>query len=248
MAPQRLPRLMTRRGSWRFEYPHRPPGTPTDVAVTKARGADEFVPAEADLPTLKRAAASCRGCELYKNASQTVFGDGDQHARIMLVGEMPGDREDREGRPFVGPAGRLLAKALAEAEIDRSNAYVTNVVKHFKFTERGKRRIHQTPTRTEVVACRPWLVAELDLLEPEVLVCLGATAAKAIFGPSFRLTRHRGELLPAPELDGTPWAENEGVRVVATVHPSAVLRTRNDRAAMYAEMVEDLRVAASALR
>ncbi|HSJ60518.1 MAG TPA: UdgX family uracil-DNA binding protein [Jiangellaceae bacterium] len=216
--------------------------------MTKARGADEFVPAEADLPTLKRAAASCRGCELYKNASQTVFGDGDQHARIMLVGEMPGDREDREGRPFVGPAGRLLAKALAEAEIDRSNAYVTNVVKHFKFTERGKRRIHQTPTRTEVVACRPWLVAELDLLEPEVLVCLGATAAKAIFGPSFRLTRHRGELLPAPELDGTPWAENEGVRVVATVHPSAVLRTRNDRAAMYAEMVEDLRVAASALR
>jgi DNA polymerase len=161
---------------------------------------------------------------------------------------MPGDREDREGRPFVGPAGRLLAKALAEAEIDRSSAYVTNVVKHFKFTERGKRRIHQTPTRTEVVACRPWLVAELDLLEPEVLVCLGATAAKAIFGPSFRLTRHHGELLPAPELDGTPWAGNEGPGIVATVHPSAVLRTRNDRATMYAEMVEDLRVAASALR
>jgi DNA polymerase len=218
------------------------------MAVTKARGAGEFVPAEADLSTLKQAAASCRGCELYKNASQTVFGDGDQRAKMMLVGEIPGDKEDREGRPFVGPAGRLLAKALEEAEIDRSSAYVTNVVKHFKFTERGKRRIHQTPTRTEVVACLPWLVAELDLVEPGVLVCLGATAAKAIFGPSFRLTRHRGELLPAPELDGTSWAENEGLRVVATVHPSAVLRTRNDRATMYAEMVEDLRVAASALR
>jgi DNA polymerase len=218
------------------------------MAVTKARGAEEFVPAKVDLPTLKQAAESCRGCELYKNATQTVFGDGDPHAQIMLVGEMPGDREDREGRPFVGPAGRLLAKALEEAEIDRSSAYVTNVVKHFKFTERGKRRIHQTPNRTEVVACRPWLVAELDLLEPEVLVCLGATAAKAIFGPSFRLTRHRGELLPPPELDGTPWTGNDGPRVVATVHPSAVLRTQSDRATMYAELVEDLRVAASALR
>jgi DNA polymerase len=218
------------------------------MAVTKAPGAEGFIPAEADLPTLKQAAESCRGCELYKNATQTVFGDGDPHAQIMLVGEMPGDREDTEGRPFVGPAGRLLAKALEEAEIDRSGAYVTNVVKHFKFTERGKRRIHQTPNRTEVVACRPWLVAELDLLEPEVLVCLGATAAKAIFGPSFRLTRHRGELLPAPELDGTPWIGNEGPRVVATVHPSAVLRTQSDRATMYAKMVEDLRVAASALR
>lgn len=218
------------------------------MAVTKARGAGEFVPAEADLPTLKQAAASCRGCELYKNASQTVFGEGDQGAKIMLVGEIPGDREDREGRPFVGPAGRLLAEALEEAEIDRSSAYVTNVVKHFKFTKRGNRRIHQTPTRTEVVACLPWLVAELDLVEPEVLVCLGATAAKAIFGPSFRLTRQRGELLAAPDLEGTPWVQHEGLGVVATVHPSAVLRTRNDRATMYAEMVEDLRAAASALR
>lgn len=218
------------------------------MAVTKARGAEEFVPAGADLPTLKEAAESCRGCELYKNATQAVFGEGDPTARIVLVGEMPGDREDRLGRPFVGPAGRLLATALEEAAIDRSSAYVTNVVKHFKFTERGKRRIHQTPNRTEVVACRPWLVAELGLLEPEVLVCLGATAAKAIFGPSFRLTQHRGELLPAPELDGAPWGGNGGLRVVATVHPSAVLRTQNDRDAMYAGMVADLRAAAGALQ
>src|ERR671919_2698885 len=175
------------------------------MATTKARGAEELVPAEAGLPTLKQAAASCQGCELYKNATQTVFGDGDPHARLMLLGEKPGDREDREGRPFVGPAGRMLAKGLEEAEIDRSSAYVTNVVKHFKFAERGKRRIHQTPNRTEIVACRPWLVAEFELVEPEVVVCLGATAAKAIFGSSFRLTQERGELLPAPHLDGAPW-------------------------------------------
>lgn len=218
------------------------------MAVTKARGAEEFVPAEADLPTLKEAADSCRGCDLYKNATQTVFGEGHEYARIMLVGEMPGDREDKEGRPFVGPAGRLLARALEEAEIDRSTAYVTNVVKHFKFTERGKRRIHQTPNRTEIVACRPWLQAELHLLDPEILVCLGATAAKAIFGPSFRLTQHRGELLPAPELGGALWDDNGGPRVVATVHPSAVLRTQGDRDAMYAGMVADLRIAAGALQ
>lgn len=218
------------------------------MAVAKARGAEEFVPAAADLPRLRQAADSCRGCELYMNATQTVFGEGDPHARIMLVGEMPGDKEDRQGRPFVGPAGRLLEKALDEADIDRSSAYVTNVVKHFKFTERGKRRIHQTPNRTEIVACRPWLVAELDLLEPEILVCLGATAAKAIFGPSFRLTEHRGELLTVPELDGTSWAGNRSPRVLATIHPSAVLRTLTDRDARYAEMVDDLRVAASALR
>jgi DNA polymerase len=216
--------------------------------ATKARGAEEFVPAEADLPMLKEAAASCRGCELYKNATQTVFGEGEQHARIMLLGEVPGDREDREGHPFVGPAGRLLAKALEEAEIDRSSAYLTNVVKHFKFTERGKRRIHQTPNRTEIVACRPWLVAELEIVGPDVMVCLGATAAKAIFGPAFRLTRERGELLPAPPLDGALWDEGTGPQVVATVHPSAVLRTQDDREAMYAGMIADLRVAASALQ
>lgn len=203
---------------------------------------------EADLPTLKQAASSCRGCELYKNATQTVFGDGDPDARIMLVGEMPGDREDREGQPFVGPAGRMLERALEKAEIDRSSTYVTNVVKHFKFTERGKRRIHQTPNRTEIVACRPWLVAELELIEPEVLVCLGATAAQAIFGSSFRLTQQRGELLLAPDVEGAPWDEGQGPQVVATVHPSAILRTETDRAAMFEEMVADLRVAAAALR
>jgi uracil-DNA glycosylase family protein len=217
------------------------------MATTKVRGAEEFVPAEADLPTLRDAAVSCRGCDLYQSATQTVFGEGDADARIMLLGEKPGDREDREGRPFVGPAGRLLAEALDEAGVEQASSYVTNVVKHFKFTERGKRRIHQTPNRTEIVACRPWLVAELHAVEPEVVVCLGATAAKAVFGSSFRLTQQRGELLSAPELDGAPWDEGHGPGVVATVHPSAVLRAEDDRAAMYAGLVTDLRVAAGAL-
>ncbi|HEX6235217.1 MAG TPA: UdgX family uracil-DNA binding protein [Jiangellaceae bacterium] len=218
------------------------------MATNTARGAEEFVPVGADLSKLKRAAASCHGCDLYKNAIQTVFGDGDPDAKIMLMGEVPGDREDREGQPFVGPAGKLLARALEEAEIDRSSAYVTNVVKHFKFTERGKRRIHQTPNRAEIVACRPWLIAELELIEPEVLVCLGATAGKAIFGPSFRLNEQRGELLAAPQLDGALWPDDGGPQVVATLHPSAILRTQSERAAIYAGMVADLRVAAAALR
>ena len=184
------PAVLTVRGR---RLPRRSWGNGSAMATTKARGAGEFVPGGADFPTLKKAAATCRGCDLYKNATQTVFGDGDPDARIMLLGEKPGDREDREGQPFVGPAGRMLAKALEEAGIDRSSAYVTNVVKHFKFTERGKRRIHQTPNRTEIVACRPWLVAEFEVVEPEIVVCLGATAAKAIFGPSFRLTQQRGQ-------------------------------------------------------
>lgn len=217
------------------------------MVASKARGAEEFVPADADLDGLRAAAASCRGCDLYRNATQTVFGDGDPDARIVLLGEVPGDREDREGEPFVGPAGAVLAGALEEAGIDRSRAYLTNVVKHFKFTERGRRRIHQTPNQTEIVACRPWLVAELSVLEPEVLVCLGATAAKALFGSSFRVSRQRGELLPARELDGAPWGDKAGPQVVATIHPSAVLRS-DDRSAMLAGLVADLRVAAEVLR
>jgi DNA polymerase len=218
------------------------------MSGTSARGAEGFVPPDADLAQLKEAATSCRGCDLYKHATQTVFGDGDPNARIMLLGEKPGDREDQEGEPFVGPAGGLLAKALDEAGIDRSRSYLTNVVKHFKFTraERGKRRIHQSPNRTEIVACRPWLVAELEVLRPEVIVCLGATASKAVFGSSFRLTKQRGELLPAPDLDGAPWPDGEGPHVVATVHPSAVLRS-DDRSAMYDGLVADMRVAAEAL-
>ena len=216
------------------------------MARPGAPGAEQFVPAGADLEGLRSAAASCRGCPLYRNATQTVFGDGDADARVMLLGEVPGDREDREGEPFVGPAGVLLAKALDEAGIDRSTAYLTNVVKHFKFTERGKRRIHQTPNQTEIVACRPWLVAELSVVDPEVVVCLGATAAKALFGSSFRVSRQRGELLAAPALPGVPWAPGEGPQVVSTIHPSAVLRS-NDRAQMFTGLVADLRVVAGQL-
>ncbi len=210
-------------------------------------GAERYVPADADLDGLRAAAGSCRGCGLYEDATQTVFGEGDPGAQTMLLGEMPGDREDREGEPFVGPAGRVLANAMDDAGLDRARSYVTNVVKHFKFSraEGAKRRIHQTPNPTEIVACRPWLLAELELLQPEIMICLGATAAKAVFGQSFRITRQRGALLRAPDLEGAPWRPGEGPWVVATVHPSAVLRS-DDRAEMYDGLVADMRVAADA--
>ncbi len=217
------------------------------MARTKAPGAAAYVPPGADLGHLREAANRCRGCGLYKDATQAVFGEGDPGARTMLLGEMPGDREDREGEPFVGPAGRVLAEAMDEAGIDRARSYVTNVVKHFKFTraEGGKRRIHQTPNQTEILACRPWLLAELELLQPQIVICLGATAAKAVFGQSFRITRQRGKLLRAPDLEGVPWRAGEGPWAVATVHPSAVLRS-DDRAEMYDGLVADMRVAADA--
>jgi uracil-DNA glycosylase len=210
---------------------------------TSTPGAEQFVPSGAGLEQLEQAARDCRGCDLYRAATQTVFGEGDSHARVILVGEQPGAQEDRKGRPFVGPAGRILDSALDEAGIDRSRTYVTNAVKHFKFerADGGKRRIHQTPTRTEIVACRPWLAAELDVLDPDVLVCLGATAGKAVFGPSFKVTEQRGVPLPSP----AEWSRNDIV-VVATIHPSAVLRSR-ERDAVYARLVADLRVAASEL-
>src|SRR5918998_1224574 len=160
----------------------------------------------------------CRGCHLWRGATQTVFGEGRKASRVMLVGEQPGDREDRAGEPFVGPAGRELDRGLEAAGIERADAYVTNVVKHFKFEERGRRRIHQTPKRFEIDACKPWLDEELRVVKPEALVLLGATAAKALMGSSFRVTQHRGELL-----------EFEGLPLLATVHPSAVLRTPEDR-------------------
>jgi DNA polymerase len=200
------------------------------------------VPPDADLDALRAAAATCTGCGLYRDATQTVFGAGPAHARFLLVGEQPGDAEDRAGEPFVGPAGRLLGRALADAGIDRDEAYVTNAVKHFKFVpaERGKRRIHKPPSRTEVVACRPWLYAELAAVEPDVVVCLGATAAKSLLGPDFRISRHRGEVLDPPdELD-------HRARVVATAHPSAVLRAP-DRENAYRSLVADLTSAAAAL-
>src|SRR3954453_13607246 len=184
------------------------------------RDATPFLPGRRSLKALREAAAGCRGCHLWQGATQTVFGEGAAGARLMLVGEVPGDREDRAGQPFVGPAGRELDDALEEVGIDRADAYVTNVVKHFKFEERGKRRIHQTPKRFEVDACRPWLDAELEVVKPEAVVVLGATAGKALFGSSFRVTRQRGELL-----------DSELAPIVsATIHPSAILRAPDDEA------------------
>lgn len=215
------------------------------MVATKEPGAQRYLPERRTLDALREAAAQCRGCALYRDATQTVFGEGRRGAPLMLVGEQPGDHEDLEGHPFVGPAGRLLDRAVRDAGIDPAQAYVTNAVKHFKFTRReGKRRIHQKPGRTEVVACRPWLIAEIDSVRPQVVVCLGATAAQSLLGPSFRISTGRGELLSLPGLAGS----NGRPRVLATVHPSAVLRDRSDqRAEAYEAFVDDLRVARNAV-
>ncbi|WP_101785539.1 UdgX family uracil-DNA binding protein [Nonomuraea indica] len=196
------------------------------------KGAASFLPDRLDLDALRDAAAGCRGCDLYRNATATVFGEGPPGARFLLVGEQPGDQEDRQGAPFVGPAGRVLDRALAEAGIKRDEVYVTNAVKHFSFTLRGKRRIHQKPTAAEIDACRPWLTAELAVVEPEVVVVLGATAARSVLGPGFRVTKERGVPVPLG-----------GRLAVATIHPSAVLRAP-DRDATYAGFLADLQVAA----
>ncbi|WP_106399019.1 UdgX family uracil-DNA binding protein [Actinocorallia populi] len=217
-----------------------------------SQDAGPFVPGKADLSELREAAAGCRGCPLYERATRTVFGEGPAAARLMLVGEQPGDQEDRQGRPFVGPAGRLLGRALAEAGIERDAVYLTNAVKHFKFTckEGSKRRFHQSPGATEINACRPWLVAELETVSPEVVVALGAVAGRALLGPSFRVTRQRGVPLDCPPFEaiGAP-ANAQGPpagRIVATIHPSAVLRAP-DRDSVYAGFVGDLAVAARLL-
>ena len=208
---------------------------------TKEPGAELYLPDDRGLESLEAAAGCCHGCSLYEDASQTVFGHGPADAAVMLVGEQPGDREDVEGRPFVGPAGRLLARALDEAGLDPKSTYQTNAVKHFKFTRKsGTRRIHQKPSRTEVVACRPWLLTEIEAVRPRVIVCLGATAAQSLLGASFRLTAHRGEPLALPADIGID-AQPEPL-VVATLHPSAILRDRTDnRDAMYQSLVDDLR-------
>jgi uracil-DNA glycosylase len=190
-----------------------PPRQPPDSA-------ERFIPPDATLDQIREAAQSCTACPLHESGTQTVFGEGPGTAEVMLVGEAPGDMEDRAGRPFVGPAGMELDKALQAVGIPRDEVYITNVVKHFKFEERGKRRIHQTPKRFEIEACKPWLEEELRLVQPEALVLLGATAAKALLGSSFRLTQHRGELLDS-ELAPI---------VAATIHPSAILRQRDDPA------------------
>ncbi len=188
--------------------------------------------AEAELQRLASDAADCQACDLYRNATQTVFGRGTAHARILLLGEQPGDQEDKAGEPFVGPAGRILDKALAEAGLSRDDVYMTNAVKHFKWTAKGKRRIHQRPSAREMAACKPWLEGELAAVDPVVIVALGATAGQALFGSKFRVGAARGEVL-----------EHDGRAVVATIHPSAVLRVQEpaDRDEQYAGLVADLR-------
>jgi DNA polymerase len=217
------------------------------AATSKAPGAARYLPEERDIDALRDAAETCHGCSLFEDATQTVFGNGHPGAPIMLVGEQPGDQEDRAGEPFVGPAGRLLARALEDAGIDPALVYETNAVKHFKFTRKGgKRRIHQKPGRTEVVACRPWLIAEIEAVRPRVIVCLGATAAQSLLGNTFRVSTQRGQQLRLPssvDVDVSP----EPI-VVATVHPSSVLRDRSDQHdEVYKSFVEDLRGASAGL-
>ena len=189
------------------------------------------------LAELREAAAGCRACDLWKDATQTVFGEGSQRARMMLVGEQPGDHEDIEGKPFVGPAGRLLDRAFEEVGIDRRSVYLTNAVKHFRWTRRGKRRLHEKPNAQQIRACRPWLESEIAVVKPRILVLLGATAAQSVMGPSFRVSRQRGEVLASPL----------GVPVLATVHPSSILRATDgaSRNAAMASFVADLKVAAT---
>lgn len=206
--------------------------------------AAEWVPESPSLADLHSAVQKCRGCELYRDATQGVMGQGPTPAPLMLLGEQPGDREDREGEPFVGPAGGILHEALADAGIDPETAYTTNVVKHFRHRLSGKRRIHQSPTSKQVGACAPWLAAELDLVRPTGVVLLGGTAGKALFGSSFRVGEARGHLLEWPEAIATPTLDPW---VLPTTHPSAVLRAEDERQATYDGLVADLRVAAKAL-
>ncbi len=207
------------------------------MASVAIHTAAEFLPEKLTLPNVKEAAMGCTACHLYKLGTQTVFGEGPRKARIVMIGEQPGDQEDIAGRPFVGPAGRMLDMALADAGIDRNDIYLTNVVKHFKWKPRGKRRLHEKPNSAEITACRPWLDAELTLLAPEIAVLLGATAAQAIMGSKFRVTQSRGKWLDSPI----------NAKVMATIHPSAILRTPDEtaRRAMYKEFLSDISLAAA---
>jgi uracil-DNA glycosylase len=200
----------------------------------------DLIPERPTLAKVREASKGCRACRLWRNATQTVFGEGSTTAGVMMVGEQPGDREDLAGKPFVGPAGKLLDRALDQAGIDRRKVYVTNVVKHFKFEPRGKRRIHKKPNAEEIAACRPWLDTEIHLVKPSILVCLGATAAQALLGRTFRVTQHRGEFVDS---DLAPL-------VTATVHPSSILRAPDEAArdAEYERFVQDLRLVAAELR
>jgi uracil-DNA glycosylase family protein len=210
------------------------------AARTPKTSAAPWVPREGGLPALQLAARDCRGCDLYRNATQTVFGEGPAHPDLVLVGEQPGDREDIEGHPFVGPAGRILDQALQAVGIPRSRAYVTNAVKHFKWERgSGQRRIHAKPNQLELMACRPWLEAELAVLKPGVLILLGSTAAQALLGRTFRVTMHRGQWIPSPL----------AAHVLATVHPSSILRAPDDaaREAAMEAFIDDLRPVARLL-
>lgn len=199
-----------------------------------------LIPPSPTLPKLIEAARRCQACDLYKTGTQTVFGEGSCNSLVMLVGEQPGDKEDLQGRPFVGPAGALLDRALDDAGIDRERVYVTNAVKHFKWEPRGKRRIHKKPNAMEIAACRPWLDAEIAVIKPRVIVCLGATATGSLLGRDFRVTQRRGELVQS----------RLGLRILATVHPASILRAPDDdrRHVEYARFVSDLKVAANLLR
>lgn len=228
-----------------MNMPKRDPQKPSKIPRPKAASpvandpAQSKIPATPTLEALAKLAQNCKACDLWKRATQAVFGEGQPDAKVMFVGEVPGDREDREGKPFVGPAGNLLDKALAEAGIDRREAYLTNAVKHFNWEERGKRRIHKKPRASEIDACRPWLEAEISRLRPEVIVCLGATASQALLGKDFRVTKHRGEFI----------ASTLAPRVTATIHPSAILRAP-DEDTRHEEMnrfVEDLKKIAKAI-
>jgi DNA polymerase len=201
--------------------------------------ASRFIPPRAGVAKLRKAAAGCTACPLYKLGTRTVFGEGPEAARVLLVGEQPGDLEDVTGRPFVGPAGKLLDRALADAGLDRSRVYVTNAVKHFKWVPRGKRRIHKKPGAIEIAACHPWLDAEIAAVQPRVVICLGATAAQALLGRGFRLTQQRGRLVPSPVAEF----------MLATVHPSALLRAPDpeSRKREYARFVKDLQIVADAV-
>lgn len=205
----------------------------------KSPSAEEFFPERLSLKNLKAAAANCKACDLWKLGTQTVFGEGRKRAMVLFIGEQPGNDEDLAGKPFVGPAGRLFDSALKEAGIDRSQTYVTNVVKHFKWEPRGKRRIHKKPNSQEIAACRPWLEAEIALIKPNVIVALGATAAQALLGPTFRVTKQRGEFIES----------NLAPYVVATVHPSSILRAPDDenRRIEFRRFVEDLKKLASVI-
>jgi DNA polymerase len=206
------------------------------AAMVQSTSAADFLPDRLNLRALREAADHCKGCDLYLNATQAVFGEGPKSATVVMVGETPGDQEDIEGRPFVGPAGRLLDEAIVEAGLARRDVYITNAVKHFRWEPRGKRRLHKKPSARQISACRPWLEAEMTVIKPEVVVCLGATAAQALLGRDFRISRQRGEFLVSS------WAE----WTLATHHPSAVLRApeKQDRVRMRGELVDDLHLVA----